>query len=167
MTLTVISALAFSAHAQKGSRYDSLRKLSSRQLVERGEKLLQRPDATDSILACFSIASAGYSAGITEGRTDDVRPCRPRQMGCILFRLFDYPKAYEALQRTLEICERNGFDKSKVETSIGGILQMMAEQSGNTGFTGKPTSTMRQDSDIPSTTAIRTLQTRLSSTFSR
>lgn len=46
--------------------------------------------------------------------------------------LFDYPKAYEALQHALEICERNGFDKSKVETSIGGILQMMAEQSGNT-----------------------------------
>lgn len=67
---------------------------------------------------------------------------REEQMTCVradlgkwavyFSRLFDYPKAYEALQHALEICERNGFDKSKVETSIGGILQMMAEQSGNT-----------------------------------
>lgn len=51
---------------------------------------------------------------------------REEQMTCVradlgkwavyFSRLFDYPKAYEALQHALEICERNGFDKSKVET---------------------------------------------------
>lgn len=130
-TIAVLTFLSPPVKAQKESRYDMLRKESSRELVERGERLLRQHGSIDSALVCFSIVTARHSPDMSR---EEQQLCVDADHGkCAIYFsiLFDFPKAYEALQHALEICEREGFDKSKIETSTGGIFQMMAEQSGD------------------------------------
>lgn len=97
--------------------------------VKRGYGALSEAQQPDSALVYFTRAASMYSPNLdAEAKQSCVRAYVGKWVVFFSY-LFDYPQAYEALQRAMEICESSGLDKSHVEVSMGGMLQVLAEQS--------------------------------------
>lgn len=129
LRLTLLVALVWlgsaPASASEQARYDESRITA---LVERGHKALSSAQP-DSALVYFTKAASLYSPALgREAQQTCVKAYVGKWIVCFSY-IFDYPQAYEALQRAMEICDRTGLDKSHVEVSMGGMLQVLAEQS--------------------------------------
>lgn len=121
------------AVAQPSRQMERMQREPSAVLLDRGRQWLARGTAADadSALLCFSVVSARYDG---DAPTADKQAAASAAIGKWLVYFsyhFDYPKAYEAIQEAIEICRREGLDPSRAQVSLGGMLQMMADQGGS------------------------------------
>ena len=89
--------------------FDTLSKLSSEQLMDRGRTYFSQHKANKA-LACFTIVSERYKhSNNTEEIQQSIRALN--NCGCVYqYNYSDYPQAYEAFTRAYELCEQHHYD---------------------------------------------------------
>ncbi len=124
----MIAAISAFPFAQPSKQYHDLVNTDTRQLIVKGEKWLQKENFADSALVYFSLAASRYSPELSKSDKELTVKAAIGKWLVYFSYLFDYPKAYESLQQASEICEKENIDKSDVDISMGGMLQVMADQ---------------------------------------
>ena len=124
----MIAAISAFPFAQPSKQYLYLLNTYTRQLMVKGENGLQKENFADSALVYFSLAASRYSPELSKSDKELTVKAAIGKWLVYFSYLFDYPKAYESLQQASEICEKENIDKSDVDISMGGMLQVMADQ---------------------------------------
>lgn len=110
---------------------ERFQEMDSRRLLEKGEKWLSVSEGADSALMCFSIVGARYANSSSRVEKElAVKALRGKWLVYFSY-LYDYPKAYEAIQEALKICRDENIDNADVQISLGGLLQVMADLGGS------------------------------------
>lgn len=106
--------------SQHETAFDSLRHLSSAQLMERGRDYFSAHEAAKA-LACFTIVSERQGAN----GEDRLRVRAMNNCGCVYkFLYFDYTQAYNYLTRAYDLCEQYGYNEflPVIMVNLGDLL---------------------------------------------
>lgn len=136
----LIIAFLISTLAVYGSQFSGTLEekgnIDSHILMEKGNKWLSQPEGADSALVCFSIVASRYNPKSHEADKKMVVDALRGKWLVYFSYLYDYPKAYEAIQSALDICDKEQLDNSDVRISLAGMLQVMAEMGGSSELYG-------------------------------
>lgn len=117
--------------------YSSLMKMSSRQLVDMGQRCAESSMRPDSALMCFTIVASRYSDKASHEEQ------RLAAVACIgkwylyFFRYFDYAKAFESLSAARDISWKIKSEEARVLLNFGCMYQTLAEQNDNSDLNRK------------------------------
>lgn len=117
--------------AQPERQYRQMYDVPTSKLLQKGQAWLERDGGADSALVCFSLAASRYNDAMS--RSDKEMMVRANIGKWLVYfsYLFDYPKAYESLQAAIDISDKAGINKAKTRLSMGGMLHLIADQSGS------------------------------------
>lgn len=117
--------------AQPNKQYRRMYDVATPELLRRGQTWLERAQGADSALVCFSLAASRYDQRMSRQDKELMVKANIGKWLVYFSYLFDYPKAYESLEHAIAISEEAGINKAGTELSMGGMLHMIADQSGS------------------------------------
>lgn len=137
--LTALAIIAGSAIvvAQPERQYHQMYDVATPDLLRNGQAWLERDNGADSALVCFSLAASRYDKAMSVADKEQMVKANIGKWLVYFSHLYDYPKAYESLQTAIDISREAGINKAKTQLSMGGMLHVMADQSGSTDLYGK------------------------------
>lgn len=141
----VISALMVAALALGGAivmaqperQYERMYEVATPELLSKGVAWLNREGGADSALVCFSLAASRYNKSMSRQDKELMVKANRGKWLVYFSYLYDYPKAYESLQKAIDISEEAGVNKAKTHLSMGGMLHVIADQSGSADMYSK------------------------------
>lgn len=101
--------------------------MSTRQLFDQGDAYLNN-DRSDSALMCFSLAAHHYKPGMAKDEKEMCAMAYIGQWNVYFLYQFDYEKSYESLMRAKEIYDELGMEKPFLYMELGGLYEILAEQ---------------------------------------
>ena len=109
----LVSVSAQGAHAYNVNQYNRLARLSTEELMHRGQDFLQNKGWADSAIVCYSIV-AGRAQRKDLDRKEMYQIAKAlNNVGYIYATYYyDYHKAYENLNQSMELSRRYGFDNN-------------------------------------------------------
>lgn len=117
--------------AQPDRQYRQMQDMTTRHILRKGEAWLEQGGSADSALVYFSMAASRYNKSMSVAEKELMAKANIGKWLVYFSHLFDYPKAYESLQTAIDISEEAGINKAKTRLSMGGMLHVMADQSGS------------------------------------
>ena len=117
--------------AQPERQYRKMYNESTEKLLRDGQAWLERDRGADSALVCFSLAASRYDESMSRSDKEMMVKANIGKWLVYFSHLFDYPKAYESLQTAIDISEEAGINKANTRMSMGGMLHLIADQSGS------------------------------------
>lgn len=108
----------------------SLHPSQLRKNLEKASDFYENKHRPDSALYYFTNVGASYSPNLSK---EDKELCVKAMLGkwVVLFSsYYDYPQAFEALLRAREICDADHLDLPRVDVSLAGMFQSLAQASG-------------------------------------
>ncbi|MBP3739265.1 MAG: AraC family transcriptional regulator [Muribaculaceae bacterium] len=136
LPLLLLLLLAASGHAASTLYPPQWLKLTTQELYDKGVAFVQdsRPD---SALVCYTLAAARYRVDL--GREEKI-VCANSFIGqwdVNFLYYFDYEKSYESLMRAKEIYDDLGMTNPRIFMELGGLYEVMAEQTQTAALNGK------------------------------
>ncbi len=113
LLMLLVWVSAWGAHAYNVNQYNCLARLSTEELMHRGQDFLQNKGWADSAIVCYSIV-AGRAQRKDLDRKEMYQIARAlNNVGYIYATYYyDYHKAYENLNQSMELSRRYGFDNN-------------------------------------------------------
>jgi tetratricopeptide (TPR) repeat protein len=113
LLMLLVSVSALGANAYNVNQYNHLARLSTEELMHRGQDFLQNKGWADSAIVCYSIV-ANRAHGDNQEKKEMYQVARAlNNLGYIYATYYyDYHKAYENLNQSMELSKRYGYDNN-------------------------------------------------------
>ena len=98
----------------------------------------------DSALACYSLAASRYHNGMSRAEKIKCAEAYIGQWDVYFLYFFDYEKSYESLMRAKEIYDGLGMTNPRIYMELGGLYEVMAEQTQTASLNTKAIDYYRQ-----------------------
>lgn len=121
----LVSVSAQGAHAYNVNQYNRLARLTTEELMHRGQDYLQNKGWADSAMVCYSIvASRAQSNDLDRKEMYQIARALNNVGYIYAAYYYDYQKAYENVKRSMELSRQYGFDNnlSYVYMNMASIL---------------------------------------------
>jgi len=113
LLMLLISVSALGANAYNVNQYNHLARLSTEELMHRGQDFLQNKGLVDSAIVCYSIVAHRAQSENQESKEMYQIARALNNLGYIYATYYyDYHKAYENLNQSMELSKRYGFDNN-------------------------------------------------------
>ena len=113
LLMLLISVSALGANAYNVNQYNHLARLSTEELMHRGQDFLQNKGLVDSAIVCYSIVAHRAQSENQESKEMYQIASALNNLGYIYATYYyDYHKAYENLNQSMELSRRYGFDNN-------------------------------------------------------
>ncbi len=113
LLMLLVSVNALGANAYNVNQYNHLARLSTEELMHRGQDFLQNKGLVDSAIVCYSIVAHRAQSENQESKEMYQIARALNNLGYIYATYYyDYHKAYENLNQSMELSKRYGFDNN-------------------------------------------------------
>lgn len=113
LLMLLVSVSALGANAYNVNQYNHLARLSTEELMHRGQDFLQNKGLVDSAIVCYSIVAHRAQSENQESKEMYQIARALNNLGYIYATYYyDYHKAYENLNQSMELSKRYGFDNN-------------------------------------------------------
>ena len=113
LLMLLVSVSALGANAYNVNQYNHLARLSTEELMHRGQDFLQNKGLVDSAIVCYSIVAHRAQSENQESKEMYQIASALNNLGYIYATYYyDYHKAYENLNQSMELSKRYGFDNN-------------------------------------------------------
>ena len=113
LLMLLVSVSALGANAYNVNQYNHLARLSTEELMHRGQDFLQNKGLVDSAIVCYSIVAHRAQSENQESKEMYQIASALNNLGYIYATYYyDYHKAYENLNQSMELSRRYGFDNN-------------------------------------------------------
>lgn len=139
MAVVLTFGLLTAAGADAHTTLTTLRPDRLKATLAKAADFCERKHRPDSALYYFTSVGASYSPDLSK---EDKEICVRAMLGkwVVLFGYYyDYPQAFEALLRAREICDAEGLDLPRVDVSMAGMYQSLAQASGDNALNDSAT----------------------------
>lgn len=119
--------------------------MTTRQAYDKGVEFMQHEQpATDSALMCYTLAARRYKPSLSQEEKITCAMAYIGQWDVYFLYQFDYEKSYESLMRAREIYNEMGIAQPRIDMELGGLYEILAEQTQMTTLNTQAISYYRQ-----------------------
>ncbi len=119
--------------------------MTTQQAYNKGLEFMRlEPQVPDSALMCYSLAAHRYKPNLSQEEKITCAMAYIGQWDVYFLYQFDYEKSYESLMRAKEIYDEMGIAQPRIDMELGGLYEILAEQTQMTTLNTQAISYYRQ-----------------------